>query len=155
MDFDAKAFMRQEFEQRLEAVAVPALAQWFKGDDGDCAWTVRGMTASELAKANDAASKQKSLDSVIQAIGNSKQTIKELQAVLGMSDETPAEIAKRLEQLVCCSVEPKCDYPLAVKLANTFPVEFYMLTNKIVMLTGMGMDVKKPQRSGAKATSET
>jgi len=153
MEFDTKAFMRQEFEQRVESVPVPALAQWFTGDgDGVCEFVVRGMTASELAKANDAASKQKNLDSVIQAIGNTKQTIKELQAVLGMSEETPAEIAKRLEQLVCCSVNPKFDYPLAVKLAQTFPVEFYILTNKIVVLTGMGMDVKKPQRSGETVT---
>jgi cellobiose-specific phosphotransferase system component IIB len=155
MGFDPKAFMRQQFEPRQEAVEVAALADWFKSKDGDkCLWTVRGMTASELAKTMEAATKAKNFDSVIQAIGNSKETIKEIKAALGVGDDTPADIVKRLEQLTICSVDPVIELNVAVKLAETFPIEFYTLTNKIVMLTGMGMDTKKPQGSGETQPSE-
>jgi len=156
MEFDAKAFMRQQFQPRQESVEVPGLADWFKGNgDEPCIFTVRGMTSSELARTHEAVAKVKNFDSVIQAISNSKETVKELKAALGVSDDTPADIVKRLEQLVICSVSPKIEIQVAVKLAEAFPIEFYTLTNKIVMLTGMGMDIKKPQGSGATQPSGT
>jgi len=142
MAFNTDGFMRQQFEPRTAAIDVPSLSAWF--DEGEKpAWTVRGMTANELAKALDSSSKSKNLDAVIRAIGNSKQTIEELRAVLGMSEDTPADIIKRLEQLAMCSVAPKIELNVAVKLAETFPIEFYQITNKISELTGLGMDLKK------------
>lgn len=154
MPFDSKAFMRTLFVPREEAIKLPALKDWF-GDDDECLWTVRGMTGSELARTLDAANKIKNMDAVIKAIGNSQETIRELKIALGMGDDTPADIAKRLEQLTVCSVEPKLEITVAVKLAEAFPVEFYMLTNKIVELTGLGMDVKKPPASGLTTASAT
>jgi hypothetical protein len=152
-EFDARSFMRAQFEPRTAAVPVPALKQFF-GDD-EPAWTVRGMTASEMARSMEAASRHKTLDAVVQALSSNKAKIEELREALGMSDEVPGEIAKRLEQLATCSVAPVADLQLAVKLSTAYPVEFYQLTNKIVELTGLGMDVKKPPTSGETAPSET
>jgi hypothetical protein len=58
---------------------------------------------------------------------------------------TNGEIAKRLEMLVMGSVSPEVTLPVAVKLAEAFPVEFLELTNAITTLTGQGFDMGKPQ----------
>jgi len=147
MAFNSTKFMKQEFQPRTEAVEVPALSAWFdKSDDGEpvsCAWKVRGLTASELAKIFEASNKAKNFDSIVQAIASSKAKIDELKEVLGIGNDVPADVMKRLEQLTLGSVEPEIDTSVAVKLAEKFPIEFYMLTNKITVLTGLGMDVKK------------
>lgn len=156
MEFDSKAFMRQQFQPRQEAVEVESLSRWFnKKDDEKCTWTVRGLTASELSKTLEASSRVKSIETIIKSISNSQETINELKGVIGIGTETPADIVKRLDQLVICSVDPVIELNVAVKLAETFPIEFYLITNKIVMLTGLGMDIKKPVDSGKIQLSET
>ena len=151
MAFDSKAFMAARFEPRTEALAVPGLAAWF-GDDQPV-WTVRGQTANEIAKANNAADKHKAIDSIVKAIAAESDKVAAIKAQLGIDGNTPGEIIKRLEQLVMCSVEPVITLDIAVKLAESRPVEFYILTNKIVELTAMGMDVKKSRGSGARQDS--
>jgi len=152
MTFDKNAFMRQTFKPRTELVDVPALKAWFSSENDDektvPKWEVRGQTASEIAKSFDSASKVKNLDAIVKAISSSSIQVDELRKAIGISDDVPEDIIKRLEQLVACSVDPVVDMPLAVKLAETFPIEFYQLTNKIVELTGMGMDFQKPKPSG-------
>lgn len=152
--FDSKAFMRAQFEPRTAEVAVPGLQHWFAGSNP--VWVVRGMTATELAKSLEAAANNKTLDAVVQAaMGKNKALVEEIRAKAGLSDDVPGEVAKRLEQLIMCSVDPVIDRPAAVRLADTFPIEFYQITNKVVELTGLGMDVKKPSASGKTAPSGT
>lgn len=146
MAFDKAAFMRQTFEPRIATIDLPALKLWFDGKNTE--WKVRGQTASEMARSFDSANKAKNLESIINAISHSENQVKELKKAIGISDDVPDDIIKRLEQLVSCSVEPVCDMPLAVKLAETFPIEFYQITNKIVELTGQGMNVPKQKSSG-------
>lgn len=152
MAFNTRNFLNAQFEQRTNSLKLPALATWF---DGDPVWVVRGLTSSELAKTLDAANRQKSIDAIIKSIAQNENMIDELRQTLGISDDTPQDIIKRLEQLTVASVEPKIDFSVAVKLAETFPIEFYQLTNAIVMLTGMGMDLKKSPPSGTTTQSET
>jgi transcription antitermination factor NusA-like protein len=142
--------MATKFEARTESIKVAALSDFF--GESDPVWVVRGLTASELARTIEASSKHKSIDQVIKAIGQNDASIAELREALGISDDTPQDIAKRLEQIVIASVEPKIDITNAVKMAECFPVEFYQITNTIVMLTGLGMDVKKLQPSGTVTT---
>jgi len=151
--FDTQAFMRAQFQPRTAEVRMEQLQSFFGEDEP--VWTVRGMTASEMARSLEAASKHKTLDAVVQALSSNKAKIDELRAAIGISDDVPGEVVKRLEQLTICAVSPSIDLPCAVKLAEAFPIEFYMLTNKIVELTGLGMDVKKPTASGETETSET
>jgi len=152
MPFDAKAFMAAGFVPRTAEVAVPGLAAWF-GDDAAPMWIVRGQTASEVARANEAAGRNKTVDAIVKAIAANVDQVAELQKAIGLDTGTPEEIIKRLEQLTQCSVAPEITLDLAVKLAEVRPVEFYILTNEIVRLTGLGMDVKKPKASGATANS--
>lgn len=146
MAFDNSAFMNAKFRPRSDDIKLEAL-QIFFGDD-EPIWTVRGQTASELARAIESSSKQKNLDSIIKAIGSNKSQIDDLKAAIGLGDDTPADVIKRLEMLSVCSVSPVIDLPVAIKLAENFPIEFYILTNKITELTGLGADVKKPKCSG-------
>jgi hypothetical protein len=152
MAFNAKAFMQSQFVPRTAQVDVSGLATWF-GDDQPL-WTVRGQTANEIASANEASAKHKNIDAIIKAIASNADQIGELKKAVGISSDTPTEIVKRLEQLVQCSVEPVITLDVAVKLAETRPVEFYLLTNKILELTGLGMDLKKPKASGETTKSE-
>jgi len=152
MGFDSKAFMAARFEPRTEAVKVPGLAEWFGGDDP--VWTVRGQTANEIAKANAAAEKHKAIDSIVKAIAQESDKVAAIKAQLGINGDTPEEVIKRLEQLVMCSVDPKITLDIAVSLAEKRPIEFYILTNKIVELTALGMDVKKSKGCGTARDSK-
>jgi len=147
--FKQSAFMKAQYEPRTAVIGIPALSDFF---DGKPEWKVRGQTASEIALAINAVTKQESMASIIEAISDNESKISELKQALGVTDDTPDDIVKRLEQLTQCSIEPVIDLPCAVKLAETHPIEFYILTNKIVELTGLGMDVKKPKPSGPTKT---
>jgi len=145
--FNNSAFMKAQFQPRTTDIKLDALQLFFEGDEIPL-WTVRGQTASELARAIESSSKQKNLDSIIKAIGSNKSQIDDLKAAIGIGDDTPADVIKRLEMLQVCSVSPEIDLPVAIKLAENFPIEFYILTNKITELTGLGADIKKPNGSG-------
>ena len=71
---------------------------------------------------------------------------------LGLTKDTPGEIAKRLEMLVLGAVSPVLTLPQAVKLAEAFPVEFLVLTNEITALTGKGADLVKPAAASPQTT---
>lgn len=174
MGFNPVKFTKQQFVPREEAVEVNALHIWFDGvtkeqvswftlpfkekveklkdpefiKPDDCTWLVRGLSASELAGVFDCESKNRDLTTVIEALGSASGKVDELKNILGIGQETPLDIAKRLQQLVSGSVNPAIDFPTAVKLAENFPIEFYSLTNTITILTGQGCDLKKSPASG-------
>lgn len=146
MAFDSRAFMKAEFQPRTAEITLASLQSYF-GDDVPV-WKVRGQSASEVARAMEAGAKTKNIEAIIKAIGSSQAQIDELKAAIGIGSDVPGDIVKRLEMLHVCSVSPEIDMSVAIKLAENFPIEFYMLTNKITELTGLGADVKKPQGSG-------
>jgi hypothetical protein len=102
----------------------------------------------------EASTKHKNMGAIIKAIASNKDQINELKKAIGVENDTPGEIIKRLEQLVQCSIDPVITLDVAVKLAEARPIEFYQLTNEILRLTGLGMDVKKPKASGTTMRSE-
>lgn len=145
--FDATQFSREKFAPRTAVVRVDALSHWF---DGEPVWTVRGMTGAELARCNDAVAKNRQLSTLAEVLETSTgSTLGEVKNAIGLGDRVPDEIAKRLENITIGSVSPTVSLPVAVKLAEHFPVEFYLLTNKILELTGLGAQAeKKPTGSG-------
>lgn len=147
MPFNKSAFMKAQYEPRTAIIDVTPLADFFsEGEKPE--WIVRGQTANEVSKSLEASRSKANLSGVVAAISENQQQIDEIRLAVGLSDETTEDIIKRLEQLVTCSVEPVIDLPCAVKVAEAHPIEFYLLTNKIVALTGLGMDRKKPKPSG-------
>lgn len=155
MAFDSKAFLRAEFVSREERIPVPALKAFF-GDD-EPVFVVRGLTADEINRAQEATKRSKDTDDILQAlIADNPEKLSELREALGISsNDRPAEVVRRLEILTQGIVEPALDMPMAIKFATAFPIDFYSITTKILELTGLGMDLKKSKPSGKTATLET
>jgi len=152
MPFHKDTFVSDLFEPRTMAVPVAALVEYF--DEGEKPeFTVRGLSASEIQRGNDASHRQASVENIVKAIANQKEQVDAIRSALGLSDDVPGEIAKRLEHLVSGCVEPKLDSLAAAKLAEAFPIEFYDLTNKIMALSGQGGMRVKQKPSSRKAVT--
>lgn len=147
MGFDIAAFERARFAPRQQRVAVPALAAFF-GADEKPEWEVRGLSAIELNRCLEAGKRQGSVEAIVKALATSGNQVQAVRQALGLTADTPGEIAKRLEMLTIASVAPVVDLSAAVKLAEAFPIEFFTLTNTITELTGQGAeaaDLGKPE----------
>lgn len=158
MPFDTRQFMKTKFIPRQEAVPVPDLKEFFTdlADKEVPLWTVRGLTGQELGSCNEAAARNKNIGAILEGLADSsrKEKVASIRKLLGIG-ETPQDVAKRIEMLLTGSVEPSVDIELAVKLCETFPVEFYQLTTKITQLTGQGHVPGKSKASGNSQRSET
>ena len=151
MAFNAEKFERSKFEARRAKVPVPALSDFF--DEGETPeWEVRGLSAVELHKAMEAGKRQGSIEAIVKAIAANQDQAVAVRKALGLTKDTPGEIAKRLEMLVMGSVAPAVSLPVAVKLAEAFPIEFLTLTNEITDLTGKGAEMVKPQAASQPTT---
>jgi hypothetical protein len=143
------AFKKKEFDQakltyRIIGVPVPGMKEWF---DGDPIWHVRGLTGNELGRCQEMSESRKSLTEIIQDIlvkKNDEST----------TDYIPKENALRIEYLMVGSVDPECDQDLAIKINESYPIEFRILTAKILELTGQGQTVGKQTPSGEIPASE-
>lgn len=139
MAFDSQKFLNTEYKDRTEDVPVPELKNFFPGDETPV-WTVRGLTAEEIARANDAVSQNADVSAIITALvaKQSKEKAEAVRDMLGMSTAVPADIVKRLSHLGSGSVSPECTQEMAVKLGENHSVTFFKLTNKILELSGKG-----------------
>lgn len=153
MDFNK--FLNASLAMREATIPVPELKDFF--GDNEPNWTVRGLTAAELARANDAAESGQSINDLVEALakGEKADAIRKLAGVPGK--DVPKDVSRRIQMLVSGSVSPKLDEEMrdvAVKLAETFPTVFFNLTNKIVNLTGEGAEMGKRKPSGKTPKSE-
>jgi hypothetical protein len=141
--FDVDGFMKAEFVHRTSQVKVPLMSHWF-GEDEEPVFIVRGLTASEIARCNEAAGVSNTVDTIVSAITSNKMQTDQVREALGLSEKgTPAELIKRLKQMVYGCVEPVINEAVAAKIGKAHPVELMILTNEIVKLTGMGMNLAK------------
>lgn len=153
MGFNQSKFMNQQFEPRTAQVAVPTLSDWFDGNE-EPVWTVRGLTAEEVARCNEGANTQKTLSTLIEAIGNSKADITVIKEQLGITNnEVPQDTIQRIERILVGTVmegEEKLDRTTVVKIATTRVGVFMQLSNKVMELTALGMEasIKKREVSG-------
>lgn len=150
--FSAKDFMRAEFRPRTKDVEVPDLMAFFDADGAQAVWSVRGLTANELARARDAKSKNQNVMALATALthGSSDEKVNAVRDAFGYGDDVHHEVAYRLELLSMGSVEPECPLDMAVRLAERFPVTFWTLSTAVLDLTGQGQEdvTKKPKPSG-------
>jgi hypothetical protein len=143
MAFDMQRFEAARFEPRTRTLTVEALASFF--DEGEAPeWKVRGLTSNELHRALEAGKRQSSVEAIVKAIVSSADQANAIRSALGLTTDTPGEIAKRLEMMCAGSLVPRIELPAAVKLAEAFPIEFLQITNTITELTGQGADMGKP-----------
>ena len=139
MAFDAKRFMKTKFTHREESVPVPDLKDFFE-DGEEVAWKVRGLEGTELARAREANQRNAKISAAITGLlaGNETEVTENIKQIFGLAGEVPADTAIRMDMLVMGSVDPKIEMDLAVKLCACYPIEFSLLTDKIMVLTGMG-----------------
>lgn len=159
MEFDLDKFGGTNFNAREADVEVPDLAPFFKGtakEDEKPVWRVRGLSAAELGRVNEAQTRNRDRNAIAQGLlsGQDEKVTEAVRSLVGDGDNVPDDIAKRLEMLVIASVSPEITHPIAVKLSEAFPIEFYQLTSKITQLTGLGAEPGKQKRSSGKKTSE-
>lgn len=140
MSFDMQKFQGAAFSDRTEEVPVPELAKFFK-EGAKPVWTVRQLSAEELAIVNLAVDQNKNTANIMTALTSnmSKVKVEGIKQAMGMSDETaPDDVVRRIAMLTAGSVSPACPQDLAVKLGNHFASTFFHLTNRIISLTGEG-----------------
>jgi hypothetical protein len=159
MAFDSKAFLRTKFERRTGEVPIEALKEFFEKGERPV-WKVQSLTGQELGAANAAAERSQNLSAIVEAVqGRYKDKVKAFKGMLGLTDDMPVDVAKRIEMILVGSVEPDLQneggLDLALKILEAFPIEFYLITNEITKLTGQGHIVGKPRPSGKKKTSNT
>jgi len=152
--FDAKKFRKTKYTKRTEDIDVPDLAQFFPEGEKPV-WKIAGLTGQELGNTKEAAQKNKNFAAMIDAISstNSKDKVEGIKTALGIGDISD-NLAERIEQLVTGSIEPQIDIEIAVLLCERYPVDFYNITNKILILTGQGMKPGELKSSGKTAPSE-
>lgn len=145
--FDLNSFRKTEFKPREAELSFSAFSD---AGLGDGSVKVRGLTAEEIARADEASTKGKLLGDIVEKLAGSggKQKASALLEGVGISSDTPAALAKRYEHVCIGCVEPKLELADAVKLGSVFPIEFNQIANKILELTGKGQEAAvKPQGS--------
>jgi hypothetical protein len=160
MSFNTQKFGAAKFAPRTDVVSVAdsPLVEFFEGDS-EPVFTVRGLTATELAIANEAQIKNAKIGVILDAItagGQNAEQVKQIRESIGITNEkTPGQIAKGLEMVVMGCVEPEVPLNLAVKIAEVAPIEFNKLVIAITKLTGQGSEAQvKPKPSGRKKRSK-
>lgn len=159
MDF--QKFLNAELRLRTAEVEVPELAEWFPQSDaplkkGEKApppkWTVRALTASEIAWTKDAGEKAEKLKELVKALAGDGNLAQSLRDKLGFNAENiHPETVRRMEMLSIGSVSPVVgddNRDVVVKLQETCPLVLIRLTDTIFSLIGQGPEAGKPKPSG-------
>jgi len=136
--FDNSKFANAKFGNRTEGVNVDVLSDFFPKKEKPI-FIVRGLTHHELSKCAEGIISKDNTKVILEAVAGNNPSIKEaIGELIGGKNEIPLDTQKRILHLVAGSLKPEIDESMAVKLAETFPIEFILLTNKIVELTGLG-----------------
>ncbi len=146
--FDLDKFRKTTFKPREEEMIFPDIeSAGFSGK-----FRVRGLTAEEIARSEEASTKGKLLSDLVEKLAGSagKEKASALLEGVGISTAVPATLAKRYEHVCAGVVDPALTISDAVKFGDVWPMEFNQLANKILELTGMGKVAEvKPQSSGS------
>lgn len=139
MPFDTARFLKTRLKPRESEIEVPGLKDFFENGDRPI-WKIRGLEGLELGQVNEAAAKTKDIVAIVEKLLSTKRSEKAdaVADALGVGDNVPYDLAKRIEIFIVGSVEPPVTLELAKKILQTFPIEFYDLTTHILKLTGEG-----------------
>lgn len=158
MPFDMGKYKAAGWVPRTSDEPVPELKDFF-GEEEPAVWTVRGLTATEMAKAKEAVQRSgKALANLIAAFAYAADDGKG--KITGdikneMQDMVPGSLVLRYELLVSGSVSPAIDDKQdAVALGRNHPNVLERLTEKILELTGEGSVPGKQTPCGGTTGSE-
>ena len=139
-NFELDKFDNARLVNRTEVVSVPELKEFFT-DPEKPDWTVRQLTGLEVAECRRAMAVNKAKEDWVAALMQDKpeDKVQALRELAGIHTETaPDDYVYRVACLHMGSVDPSIDETQAVRIADAFPTAFSKLTDKIVILTGMG-----------------
>jgi len=145
--------LQQTWEPRTCEVPTPSLMAI-----GVLAWKLKAPTANDLAAARESMENRTKREVLLNALERSEKSaaIAAVREALGLTDDVRPDIARRIELIVRCTIEPETDEEDAVWLADNHPVLFFDLTNKCLDLANQGSSVKKtPMPSTEIPESET
>jgi hypothetical protein len=151
MPFDIERFISTPMQRKTEKVPCPDLAAFF-GDGEEHFWEIQTLTAVELCRCNEAKERSANVGMLLEAAAQTTGQIEALRKAIGLTKDTPGEIAKRMELLVYGSVSPKVSLEQAVVFAERYGADFYQITNRILILSGSGFDVVKPGAASPQIT---
>lgn len=165
-NFDLAAFRKAKFQPREQDVPLAGLtAGGFGGYEGEgndakpvpVVFKVRGLTADELARADQEADNSKLLVKVAERLaGSEAEKAQALLDGLGLGDDTPQALAKKLAHVQMAVVEPQLKIQDVVRIADAYPTDFLELSNQIYSLTGQGKVAQVKRRpSGKTRASKT
>jgi hypothetical protein len=155
VSFDSKAFMKTKFLFREESVKVPDLKDFFPVGE-EPLWKVRGLEGVELGRVREANKRNSRVAAAVSGLlaGNEQETIDGIKQLFGLTGDVPEDTAIRMDMLCVASIDPKVEMDLAVKLCACFPIEFSLLTDRIMLLTGQGKVPGERRGSGKTKVSE-
>ena len=140
--FDFDKFEAAQFTVLTKDIPVPGLKEFFP-EGVDPVWTVKCLTATEMAIAAEHVRMNKDFEKFVSEFLKDRltdSTIDDVKEKLGMQrddEKTPYDIVFRKALLMYGSV-PKCPEQIAVKLANVKGEIFKDLTDEIRALSGQG-----------------
>lgn len=152
MSFDLEKFDKAQFKSRTDTVPVPELQAFFAKDTKpeDMVFKIRNLEATEVTAANDSFEKARKLEKFLEQVASPDQNeqVKGLVQAMGFEKGTTPDLAKRFDLFHFGCVEPKFTRTQAVRFAKHFPGQFYVITNAVWRLTGLGSDPGKLPGSG-------
>jgi len=144
MGFDVEKFQQASFAFREEAIPVPELKDFF-GEGDEPVWKVRNLTGFEVFVANEAMERNRRRNEIMEGLMSEdrKEVVAAVKELAGYTDKAPDEYVRRLEVFRMGSMDPKISKEIAVRIADTFSTTFTHLTNRILILTGLGKEPGK------------
>lgn len=157
MPFDAVKFAAANWQRRIIEIPVPALVDFF-GEGEKPIWKVQSLEGKEVAQAKHARERniriKASVEKFSELLGQDPKKIKGAIGDVFGSLEATADIAWRSELMLLASVDPKIDYATIAQINKYQSETYYLITNKIIELIGLGFEVGKQRPSGKKQKSK-
>jgi hypothetical protein len=144
MGFDVEQFQTASFSFREESIPVPELKDFF-GEGEEAVWKIRNLTGIEVFAASEAMERNRRRNEIMEGLMSEdrKEVVAAVKELAGYTDKAPDEYVRRLEVFRLGSVDPKISKEIAVKIADSFSTTFTHLTNRILVLTGLGKEPGK------------
>lgn len=157
MGFDAVKFGAANWQRRTIEVPVPALKDFF-GKDEKAIWKIHSLEGKEIAKAKHAKERnirvKAAIDKFGELLGQNPAKIKSSIGDIFGSIEADADIAWRTELMHLASIDPQVDYAIIAQINKYQSETFYLITNKIIELIGLGFEPGKHKPSGGTQKSK-
>lgn len=137
--FDLQKFQDTKFKENIAEVEIKELASFFPEGEKPII-KVKALTGGELAKVNEAIKLNRDMGALIEGLvsTNTPEKVEAIKETMGISENSPDDLVRRIAVLQAGCVEPEMSQEICVKLADSFPVQFWVLTDKILILTGAG-----------------